>query len=97
MELQGSGMHVKLSTGINTTVYINVRTPVCNFCNNLRLLHHRAIGIIAKYFASTSVYTYLPYVNLRLSTCSVFLGLINTINMMLQRFRLYRWLGSCRC
>ena len=71
MELQGRVRHVKLYSGINTTRYINDRTPLCMFCNNPCLVHECAVRRITKYLTITSTYVDLPDRNRRLTTRGV--------------------------
>ena len=43
-----------------------------HLCNNPRLVHERAVRLIAKYLTSKSTYMDLPDINLWLTTCGVF-------------------------
>ena len=71
MELQGSGHYVKLSSGVNMAININVSTAVWTFFNNLWLVHERAIRRIAKYLMRKSTYVGLPDGNRQLITHGV--------------------------
>ena len=52
MESQGSGRYVKSYSGIDTTININDRTPVCTYFNNPHLVHKRAARVIANHLTS---------------------------------------------